>query len=75
MISSNLIGLPLEEALLSCAEQGIRASITETRSPKDKASEGRSARVVAVRKNGDELCLVSAFFSEAGPKEAQHAAR
>ena len=74
MISSNLIGLPLEEALLSCAEQGVIPSVTQTRSPKDKSTEGRSARVVAVRKNGAQLCLVVAFFSDAGSKEAQHAA-
>ena len=74
MISSNLIGLPLEEALLSCAEQGVMPSVVQTRSPKDKAAEGRSARVVAVREIGAQLCLVVAFFSDAGPKEAERAA-
>ena len=74
MISSNLIGLPLEEALLYCAEMGVKPGVTQTRSPKDKSSEGRSARVVAVRENRAQLCLVVAFFSDAGPKEAQHAA-
>ena len=74
MISSDLIGLPLEEALLSCAELGVQPSVTQTRSPKDKSSQGRSARVVAVRENGTQLCLVVAFFSDAGPKEAEHAA-
>lgn len=75
MISSNLIGLPLDQALHVCEEQGIRPKIAQTRSPKDKDAEGRSARVVAARENGVQLCLVVAFFSEAGPKETQDAAR
>lgn len=71
MINKQLIGLPLEDALLICDMNGLKPVIVETRSPKDKSEASRSARVVAVRQEGVQLYLVVAFFSNEGPKEAQ----
>ncbi len=72
-MTEEFIGLPLDEALALCAQRGIRPLIVETRSPRERPEERRSARVAAVRSCGEELQFVVAFFSEEGPKEPEHA--
>ena len=74
MNGHQLTGLPLDQALSVCAEQGLEVRVIETRSPRSKPGDDRSARVVAVRQDAGQYCLVVAFFSNEGPKEAEHAA-
>lgn len=75
MTESRFVGLPLDEALLLCASQGISPDVIETRSPRGCSGEKRAARVVAVRGGEAEPVFVVAFFSADGPKESEHASK
>ncbi len=72
MTENRFVGLPLDEALAICASQGMQVNIVETRSPRQRTDEHRSARVVAVRSCENGLQLVTAFFSDDGPKEPEN---
>ena len=65
MNHDNIIGLPLDTALLVCAEKGFSPQVIITRSPKDSQSaEHRAPRVIAIR--GDSLIV--AYFSTLEPE-------
>ena len=59
------LGLPLEQALLCCKEQGIEMRVTYTGERNVQA--GLTPRVIAVQAD----CLVAALFRDGDPRQIE----